>query len=72
MSAQQTLLIDAEQNLLIEHAWQCSVKLKANYSHLHTDYRHTDKHLRLVMGIVALYCTQQSQAPNIGRCAPGI
>ncbi len=29
-----------------------------------TDYRHTDKHLRLVMVLIALYCTRQSQTPN--------
>ncbi len=28
-------------------------------------YRHTDKHLRLVMTLIALCCTRQSRAPNI-------
>ena len=32
-----------------------------NYPHTLTDYRHTDKHLRLVMVLIALYCTQQSR-----------
>ncbi len=33
------------------------------------DYRHTDKHLRLVMTLISLCCTRQSRAPNIDRCA---
>ncbi len=32
-----------------------------------TDYRHTDKHLRLVMSLVALCWTRQSRAPIINR-----
>ena len=32
-----------------------------NYPHTPTDYRHTDKHLRLVMVLIALYCTRQSR-----------
>ncbi len=53
-----------------------SYKLKAdrphprNYPPTPTDYRHTDKHLRLVMVLIGLYCTRQSRAPNIDRCAP--
>ncbi len=35
-----------------------------------TDYRHTDNNLGLVMLLMALYRTRQSQAPNINRCAP--
>ncbi len=34
------------------------------------DYRHTDKHLRLVMIPNALCFTRQSRAPNVDRCAP--
>ncbi len=37
-----------------------------------TDYRRTDNHLGLVMVVVALYCTRQSRALNIDRCAPEI
>ncbi len=37
-----------------------------------TDYRHTDKHLRLVITLTVLCCTRQSRAPNIDRCAPEI
>ncbi len=52
------------------------IKLKADRPHPHTDthtaYRHTDKHLRLVMTCIALCCTRQSRAPNIDRCAPEI
>ena len=50
-------------------------KLKAdrphprNFPHMPTGYRPTDKHLRLVMTPIALYCTRQSRAPNIDRCA---
>ena len=33
-------------------------------------YIHTDKHGRLVMKVVVLCSTRQSQAPNIDRCAP--
>ena len=53
-------------------------KLKADqphprdYPHTPTNYRHTDKHLRLVMTPIALYCTRQSRAPNIDRCAPEV
>ena len=42
-----------------------SKSLKADLSHLHdyphtsTDYRHNDKHLRLVMPLTALCCTRQ-------------
>ena len=32
--------------------------------------RHTDKHLRLVMTLIALCCTRQSRGPNIDRCMP--
>ncbi len=34
----------------------------------------TDKHLKVVIGVVAFYCTQQSRAPNniINRCTPEI
>ncbi len=51
-------------------------KLKAdrphprNYPHTRTDDRHTYQHLRLAMAPIALYCTRQSRAPNIDRCAP--
>ena len=38
-----------------------------DYPHRPTDYRHTDKHLRLEMTLIALYCTQQSRAPNIDQ-----
>ncbi len=41
-----------------------------NCSHTPTDYRHTDKHLKLVMAPIALNCTRQSRAPGIDRCAP--
>ncbi len=41
-----------------------------NYPPTHTDYKHTDNHL--VMAVVALCCTQQSQAPYIDRCVPEI
>ncbi len=41
-----------------------------NYLHTATDHRHTDKHLRLVMVLIALYSTWQSRAPNIDRCTP--
>ncbi len=50
------------------------VQLKANRLHLHdnphspTDYRHTDKHLRLVMTLIALCCPRQNRTPNIDRC----
>ncbi len=30
----------------------------------------TDKHLRLVMTLIALCCTWKSRAPNIDRCVP--
>ncbi len=30
----------------------------------------TDKHLRLVMTLIALDCTRQSRAPNFDRCTP--
>ncbi len=46
-------------------------KLKADWSHQRdyqhtpTDYRHTDKHLWLVMTLIALCCTRQ--IPNIAR-----
>ena len=45
-------------------------KLKADqphprdYPYTPTDYRHTDKHLRLVMTLIALCCTRQSRAPS--------
>ncbi len=45
------------------------------YPYMPSDYRHTDKHLRLVMTPNALWCTRQSRAPkwpNIDRCAPPI
>ncbi len=32
-----------------------------NYPHMPTDYRHTDKHLRLVMTLTALYCIWHSR-----------
>ncbi len=41
-----------------------------NYPHTPTDYRHTDKHLRLLMPPIAPNCTRQSRAPNIDHCAP--
>ena len=53
-------------------------KLKAGrphpryYPHTPPDYRHTDKHLRLVMTFIALCCTRQSWAPNIDCCVPEI
>ncbi len=43
-----------------------------DYPHMPTDYRHTHKHFRLVMTLIALYCTRQSLAPNIDRCVPKI
>ncbi len=52
--------------------------LKADRPHLRyypctlPDYRHTDEHLRLVMTMIALCCTRQSQAPNIDCCMPKI
>ncbi len=39
-----------------------------NYPLTPTDYRHTDKHLRLVMALIAPNCTRQSRAPNIDCC----
>ena len=51
-------------------------KLKADrqhphdYPHMPTNYKHADKHLRLVMILIALCCTQQSRAPNIDQCTP--
>ncbi len=48
-------------------------KLKADrphpHDHLHmpTDYRHIDKHLRLVMTPIGVCCTRQSRAPSIDR-----
>ncbi len=53
---------------------QIAIQLKADqqhlcdYPHLPTDYRHTDKHLKLVMALIALCCTRQSRATNIDRC----
>ncbi len=41
-----------------------------NCPHTLTDYRCTDKHLRLLMPPIALNCTWQSQALNIDRCIP--
>ncbi len=41
-----------------------------DYLHMHTDYRLTDEHLRLVMVFVVLYC--KSRAPNINRCTSEI
>ncbi len=41
-----------------------------NYPHTPTNYRHTDKHLTLVMTPNALCCTRQSRTRNIDRCAP--
>ena len=38
------------------------------YSHTHPDYRHTDKHLRLLMTLIALCC----RASNINCCATEI
>ncbi len=35
-----------------------------DYLYMPTDYRHTDKHLRLVMTPIAICCTRQSRAPN--------
>ena len=56
-----------------------TLKLKAdrphlrNYPHVPTDYRHTDKHLRLVIWLCfADRCTRQSGAPNIDSCVPVI
>ncbi len=55
-----------------------STSIKANRLHPHhypympPDYRHTDQHLKLVMTLIALWCTQQSRAPNIDRCVPEI
>ncbi len=43
-----------------------------NYLHTSTDYRHTAKHGRLIMGVVALCCNWKSRAPNINRYAPKI
>ncbi len=43
-----------------------------DYPHTPTDYRHTDKHLRLVMTPIALCFTLQSRALNIDRWAPEI
>ncbi len=43
-----------------------------NYLQTPNDYRHTENNLRLVMVVVALFCTRQSRAPNIGRCSPEI
>ena len=43
-----------------------------NCRHTPTDYRHTDKHLRLVITLIALCCTRQRQAHNINRCVPEI
>ncbi len=47
-----------------------SMTAYSNWLHTPTDYRHTDKHLRLVMAFIALYCTRQSWTPNIDRNAP--
>ncbi len=38
-----------------------------DYLHMPTGYRHTDKHLRLVLTIIAFCCTQQSQDPRSNR-----
>ncbi len=35
-----------------------------NYPHMWPDYRHTDKHFRLIMTLIALCRTWQSRAPN--------
>ncbi len=43
--------------------------IRRDYPHLPMNYRHTDKHLRVVMTLVALCCTRQSRAPNIDNCA---
>ncbi len=43
-----------------------------NYLHTPTDYRHTEKHLRLVMRVVTLCCTRQSRASYFDRCVPEI
>ncbi len=32
-----------------------------NYPHMQTNYRHTDKHPRLVMTLNALCCTRQTE-----------
>ncbi len=48
-------------------------KLKADrpyphdYLHTPTEFRNTDKHLRLAMTLIALCCTRQSRAPNINH-----
>ncbi len=46
------------------HKWLQQLKANRpyprNYPHTPTDYRHTDKHLRLVMGVLALCCTRQN------------
>ncbi len=43
-----------------------------SYPHTPTDYRHIDKHLRLIITPIALCCTRQSCAPNIDCCTPEI
>ena len=35
-----------------------------NYQHMPTNYRHTDKHLRLVMTLIALSCTRLKPSPK--------
>ncbi len=43
-----------------------------DYPHASTNYRHTDNHPRLVMTLIALWCTRQIRASNIDRCTPEI
>ena len=52
--------------------WKADRLHPHNYPDTPTDYSHTDKHLRLIMGAVAHCCTRQSRAPNIDHCTPEI
>ena len=55
---------------LLKEGTMYSNKLKADrlhprdYPHMPTEYRHTDKHLRLVMTLNAHCCTRQRRAPK--------
>ncbi len=57
---------------MIKHELKADHLHPRNYPHTPASYRHTDKHIGLVMTPIALFCTRQNRAPNIDRYAPEI
>ncbi len=58
-------ILDHSNEIILLH--QISKADRPHPRNYPTDYRHTDKYLRLVMPLITLYCTRQSRAPNNDR-----